>query len=180
MSRCSGVQSYDRRTERDLGSPSHVRVDRLDENHDGRNLLHRPQCRDRDRESPSIHFIAPFWKLRSRFWHLIYFTSSLVLGLRPTSKVLISTTLVFFSHIRNHSPPLRPLLPTPSLLHPSPPPKRKRWGSLFVFLQSGGCFLPQTVGGLKETEFVTALCSSLAGSYRHVLPFIYHQFLLPC
>ena len=77
------------------------------------------------------------------------FTSSITLGFRPPLKVLISPTLVFFSHLRKHTPPLRPLLPLPPLPHPSPPPQRKVRGSLFVFLQSG-CLLPQTVDSKRR------------------------------
>ena len=77
------------------------------------------------------------------------FTSFLLLGLRPTRKVLIPPTLIFFSHVRKHPPPLRPLLPLPPLPHPSPPPQRKVRGSLFVFLQSG-CLLPQTVDSKRR------------------------------
>ena len=77
------------------------------------------------------------------------FSSFLLLGLRPTRKVLISPTLVFCLQIRKHPPPLRPLLPLPSLPHPSPPPQRKVRGSLFVFLLSG-CFLSQTVASKRR------------------------------
>ena len=73
-----------------------------------------------------------------------HFTSSLVLGFRPPLKVLISPTLVLFSHVLKHPPPLRPLNSLSSLPPPPPPPQRKVRGSLFVFLQSDS-FLPQTV-----------------------------------
>jgi len=61
---------------------------------------------------------APNWKLWSRFWH---FTSSLILCLDPTPKLVISPTLVSFSRIRKQPPAHRPLLPLSSLPHPSPP-----------------------------------------------------------
>ena len=86
------------------------------------------------------------------------FTSSITLGFRPPLKVLISPTLVFFSHVRKHPPPNRPFLPLTSLPHLSPPPQRKVRGLFFVFRQTG-CFLPQTVASKRPKSCPPALLS---------------------
>ena len=48
-------------------------------------------------------------------------------------KVLIPPTRVFLLQIRKHPPPLRPLLPLPSLPHPLPPRHRKLLLTLLLF-----------------------------------------------
>ena len=116
---------------------------------------------------------APAWKLRSRFGKK-HFTSSLILGLRPTRKVLISPTLVFFSHVRKHHPPNRPFPPLTSLPNLSPPPQRKVRSSLFVFLWFfllSGCFLPQTVASQRPKSSPPPLRSVfIPPTYPHPLP----------